>query len=60
MNLTTRDVSAPESYATFWEPIVIDVPRVPSPSGDTTDAYQEFVNRTEDTPVSLQVQQIDI
>ncbi|HEY1190510.1 MAG TPA: hypothetical protein VGE74_22950 [Gemmata sp.] len=60
MNFTTREVTAPESYATFWEPIVIDSPRPPAPAGDTSDAYQDFVNSTEDTPVSLQVQQIDI
>lgn len=60
MNAPTRDVPAPESYATFWEPIPVDVPA--APPSDPKDAYQDFVNSTEDTPVSppLEVSQIDI
>ena len=60
MNITPRDPQAPESYATFWEPIVIDLPRVPNPSADPRDAYQDFINVTEDAPSSLRVEQIDI
>lgn len=61
MHSATRDAFAPESYATFWEPIPVDVPRAPqAPVRDPKDAYQDFVNSTEDTPVSLQVSQIDI
>jgi hypothetical protein len=57
-NCETR---APESYLTFWEPIVVDAP--PSPpasgtSGATRDAYQEFVNVAEDAPVTLHVERI--
>lgn len=61
MNATTRAVPAPESYATFWEPIPVDVPAAPPVADrDPTDAYQDFVNSTEDAPVSLQVAQIDV
>ncbi|AWM37769.1 hypothetical protein GobsT_42140 [Gemmata obscuriglobus] len=61
MNSATRDVPAPESYATFWEPIPVDTPPVVhTPAREPKDAYQDFVNITEDAPVSLQVSQIDI
>ncbi|MDY3560439.1 hypothetical protein R5W23_001673 [Gemmata sp. JC673] len=61
MNSTTRDVPAPESYATFWEPIPVDAPvTAHAPASEPKDAYQDFVNSTEDAPVSLQVSQIDI
>lgn len=59
MNAATRTPPAPESYATFWEPIPLDPPRPPA-ARDQRDAYQEFVNQAEDTPVSLRVEQIDI
>lgn len=58
MNASTRTAPAPESYATFWEPIALDAP--PAPAREPGDAYQDFVNQAEDTPVSLRVEQIDI
>ena len=51
MNVDARQVQAPESYATFWEPVAIDAPPAPpahTPSVDAKDAYLEFVNVTED------------
>ena len=51
MNVDTREVQAPESYATFWEPVAIAAPPVPpahTPPADAKDAYLEFVNVTED------------
>ena len=51
MNTDTRAVQAPESYATFWEPVAGDAPPVPpalTPPADAKDAYLEFVNVTED------------
>ena len=56
----TCEHQAPESYLTFWEPIVVDAPSAPfsSTPGETRDAYQEFVNVTEDTPVALHVERI--
>ena len=56
-----REPQAPESYLTFWEPIVVDAaPPAPAPGtpGQARDAYQEFVNVAEDAPVSLQVERI--
>lgn len=51
MNTDTRAVPAPESYATFWEPVAGDAPpappALPQPA-DQKDAYLEFVNVTED------------
>ena len=52
MNTTNRAVPAPESYATFWEPVATDAPiatdappaRKPA---DAKDAYLEFVDVTE-------------
>jgi hypothetical protein len=48
----TRAPQAPESYATFWEPVGND----PSPAAqlvataEPKDAYQQFVDVTEDSP----------
>ena len=54
MNTNTRQAQAPESYATFWEPVAPDVPPAPPvpapPTTDAKDAYLEFVNVTEDVP----------
>jgi hypothetical protein len=49
MNTDARTQQAPESYATFWEPLPAVNPPAPSPaaSGDAKDAYLEFVNVTE-------------
>ncbi|MBP3960088.1 hypothetical protein J8F10_33095 [Gemmata sp. G18] len=58
MNLDTREPQAPESYATFWEPIVVDPPLPVAGGRDPRDAYQDFVNVTEDVPVTLHVEQI--
>ena len=51
MNVDARQAQAPESYATFWEPVAIDAPPAPpahTPPADARDAYLEFVNVTED------------
>lgn len=50
MNVDTREAQAPESYATFWEPVAIvpPAPPAPAPPADVKDAYLEFVNVTED------------
>jgi hypothetical protein len=64
MNDDNREPQAPESYPTFWEPIVVDPPPPPpapgptKPPGEAKDAYQEFTNVTEDTPVTLHVERI--
>ncbi len=48
----THDAQAPESYDTFWEPVAT----VPAPTeelvatAEPKDAYQQFVDITEDTP----------
>ncbi len=47
MTTDTREPNAPESYATFWAPPPADAP-APAQSPDAKDAYQEFVNVTED------------
>lgn len=50
MNVDARQAQAPESYATFWEPVAIAAPPAPpahTPPADAKDAYQEFVNVTE-------------
>jgi hypothetical protein len=52
MNSDTREPQAPESYATFWQPLPADAPApAPTPVADTPadakDAYLEFVNVTE-------------
>lgn len=46
MNVTTRELPAPESYATFWEaPVVVPPPAAsPRKPADARDAYTEFVN----------------
>ncbi|AMV24858.1 hypothetical protein VT84_10705 [Gemmata sp. SH-PL17] len=57
MNLDNREPMAAESYATFWEPIMVDPPQ-PALGRDPKDAYQDFVNVTEDVHVTLHVEQI--
>lgn len=48
MNATTFTPAAPESYATFWEP-----PAAPArPPVEAKDAYQEFMDVTEDEPTA--------
>lgn len=59
MSTNIRDPQAPESYATFWEPIALNTPHAPVGS-DPKDAYLDFVSITEDVSASLQVEQIDI
>ncbi len=52
MKPDSREGPAPESYATFWEPVAPEaVPPAPKPPADAKDAYLEFVNVTEDVPV---------
>jgi hypothetical protein len=47
----TRVPQAPESYATFWEPVGNDSsPSAPLASAEPKDAYQLFVDITEDSP----------
>jgi hypothetical protein len=55
MKTSTFEPHAAESYPTFWEPIVVDVPApVADPEALAVvverDAYLEFVNVTEDAP----------
>ena len=54
MQSEPREPQAPESYHTFWEPIVVDAPAAPplTPAPSNTDAYQEFVNVTEGVPLA--------
>jgi hypothetical protein len=53
MNTAPSAVPAPESYATFWEPVASAAPAPPAhtPPADAKDAYLEFVNVTEDAPL---------
>jgi hypothetical protein len=62
MTSPTRQPQAPESYATFWEPLATDTPPAPTSnpgsnsganSAATKDAYLEFVNVTEGTLIPL-------
>ncbi len=57
MTTDDRDPRSPESYATFWEPITLHPQPEPVVS-NSKDAYQDFVNVTEDAPVILRVEQI--
>ena len=53
MTPNTREPQAPESYATFWEPLAA-APPAPAPAvtpDAAKDAYLEFVNVTEETPL---------
>ncbi len=48
-----REQQAPESYATFWEPVATEPMPFTNTSVDTeeaSDAYSEFVNLTEAVP----------
>ena len=48
MNTTIRGPQAPESYATFWEPLTpAAAPLAPAPDAKAADAYQEFTELTE-------------
>ncbi len=61
MTADTHEPQSPESYATFWEPIALDSPQVPAPTltgSDPRDAYQDFVNVTEDVSVALRVERV--
>jgi hypothetical protein len=56
MKPVIREQQAPESYATFWEPVANDPAPPSAPSADTKeakDAYLEFVNIAEGIPVQL-------
>jgi len=54
MNTDTRAEQAPESYATFWEPVAPVAQPQPTPpaQGEAKDAYLEFTNVTEGTPAA--------
>jgi len=68
MKPNSPEPQAPESYATFWEPIAVDVPAptdhpAPTPCADpcanpAKDAYLEFVNVTEDAPVPPRAERV--
>lgn len=59
MTADTRTPQLPESYATFWEPLAADRPQAPAHAGSAPkDAYQDFVNVTEDSPAALRVERI--
>lgn len=49
MSNPTRDPNAPESYATFWEPLApVAVPPAPAPDAQAAaDAHPEFTEPTE-------------
>lgn len=56
MKPVIHEHQAPESYATFWEPVTNDPAPPTAPSADTEeakDAYLEFVNIAEGIPVQL-------
>lgn len=49
----TRAPQAPESYATFWEPVGSDpapAAQFAATAAEPLDAYQQFVNVAEDSP----------
>jgi hypothetical protein len=54
MQTHTRAPQAPESYDTFWEPVGSDPAPAAAPLAaavaEPPDAYQQFVDVTEDTP----------
>lgn len=61
MNTDDRQPQAPESYLTFWEPQLDSAPPsapLPNLPGETKDAYQEFMNLTEETPVTVNVKRL--
>lgn len=47
----TRAPQAPESYATFWEPVGSEPAPAPlaATAAEPMDAYQQFVDITEDS-----------
>jgi len=47
MNTTVRGPQAPESYATFWEPLTPTATPPAPADARTSDAYQEFTELTE-------------
>ena len=56
MKPVIREHQAPESYATFWEPVANEPARPTTPSTDSPeakDAYLEFVDIVEGIPVPL-------
>jgi hypothetical protein len=62
MSVATREPQAPESYATFWEPVGTGTPAGPSPDGravaapeEAKDAYLEFANVTEGPSVVARI-----
>jgi hypothetical protein len=64
MKTNARPPQAPESYATFWEPIAVDAPvpaahSAPAPIADSAnDAYLEFVNVTEAVPLPTRPERV--
>lgn len=56
MKTDSREPKAPESYATFWEPLPADAPvavaSAPLMKGASSDAYLDFTNLTEDSPTT--------
>jgi hypothetical protein len=52
MNATAFTPAAPESYATFWEPATVPAATPTFTPVEAKDAYQEFVNVTEDEPTA--------
>jgi hypothetical protein len=63
MKPNTPEQPAPESYATFWEPLAVApapverTPPVPNPA-PAKDAYLEFVNVTEDAPAPARTERV--
>jgi hypothetical protein len=56
MQSEPREPQAPESYDSFWEPVVVDAPPPQAPTPPQhTDAYQEFVHVTEDALIGYSV-----
>ncbi len=62
MKTDTREPQAPESYATFWEPLPVDatpaIATAPLAKSAARDAYLEFTNVTEDSPAPLRVERV--
>lgn len=58
MTTDTREPLALESYATFWEPLPADASSAPALPVSAKDAYQEFVNVTDDTPVVRRAERV--
>jgi hypothetical protein len=56
MKPVIHEQQAPESYATFWEPVAnhpAPPPTLSANAGEAKDAYLEFVNIAEGIPAQI-------